>query len=87
MRIRQQQIPQIDFVFQEDQSRDHWLSIRMSHDPIQTKIIEIFQKADLENVGSYAFFLTTNEDPCPMFQLKDAMSAFFCFRRLHDWLH
>jgi hypothetical protein len=88
-------IPHSNFILQGDPLTNHGLDIRVTHDPIELRMIEVFRNVDLKSFGSSIFLLITGELPHSKFQpiiFNDFLSskhpnASFHPRRLHNWLH
>jgi hypothetical protein len=51
----------------QDPEIDQSLDIRVDHDPIELKMMEVFQQVDAKSFGSHAFMLVTVETPCYSF--------------------
>lgn len=74
---------------------DHCLDIRITHDSVELRMMELFQEVDSKNFDSSIFLLITGEVSCSKFQptvLTDFLSSkhmnsSFCLRRFYDWLH
>jgi len=87
--------PHSDFVLQGDPLTDHCLDIRITHDSVELRMMEVFQEVDSKNFDSSIFLLITGEVSCSKFQptvLTDFLSSkhmnsSFCLRRFYDWLH
>jgi hypothetical protein len=88
-------ILQSHFVLQRDPLPDHYLDIKVNHDPIVLKVMEVFQQANSKSFGSHTFRFITTGVPCSKFQsiafIKNFNSKYikasFQLMRFHDWLH
>jgi hypothetical protein len=88
-------IPHSDFVLQEDPLTDHCLDIRVNHDPVELRMMEVFQQVDSKSFGSHTFMFIIVEVPCSKFQSIAFINFFsdkyikasFQLMRFHDWLH
>jgi hypothetical protein len=69
-------IVQLDIVPLEDSLIDQCLDIRVYHDPVERRMMEVFQQVDSKSFGSHAFTLITVEVPCSKFQLTPFNYAF-----------
>jgi hypothetical protein len=47
-----------------DPEIDQSLDIRVHHDPVELKMMEVFQQVDAKSFSSHAFALITSEIPC-----------------------
>jgi hypothetical protein len=61
-------IPHSYFVLQEDPLIDQCLDIRVHHDPVELRMMEVFQQVDSKSFISHAFMLIIVEVPCSKFQ-------------------
>jgi hypothetical protein len=61
-------ILQSNFVLQGDPLLDHCLDIRVNHDPIELRMMEVFQQLDSKSFGSHTFMFIIVEVPCSKFQ-------------------
>jgi hypothetical protein len=88
-------IPHSDLIFQGDPLTDHCLDVRVDHDPVELRMMEVFQRSDSKSLGSHTFMFIIVDVPCSKFKSTDFIdflsnkhkNACFCLRRLHDWLH
>jgi hypothetical protein len=88
-------IPHSDFVLQEDPLTDQCLDIRVHHDPVELRMMEVFQQVDSKSFGSHAFMLIIVEVPCSKFQpiafsysfSSKYIKASFRLMRFHDGMH
>jgi hypothetical protein len=48
----------------QDPEIDQSLDIRVHHDPVELRMMEVFQQVDSKSFGSHAFMLVTVEIPC-----------------------
>jgi hypothetical protein len=55
---------------------DQCLDIRVHHDPVELRMMEVFQQVDSKSFGSHAFMLITVEVPCSKFQPTPFSYAF-----------
>jgi len=78
---------------------DQYLDIRVHHDPVELRLMEVFQKVDSKSLGSHAFTLITVEITCSKSQpatfsqptpfnyafTSKYIKAFFQHMRFHNW--
>jgi hypothetical protein len=48
----------------QDPEIDQSLDIKVHHDPIELRMMEVFHQVDAKSFGSHAFMLITVEVPC-----------------------
>jgi hypothetical protein len=60
-------ISQPTFVLQCDPQFDHCLDIRLYHDPVEMRMLEVFQEAMQKSFSFSTFFLFTSEQSCSDF--------------------
>jgi hypothetical protein len=88
-------IPDSDFFLQEDPLTNQCFDIIVHHDPVELRMMEVFQHVDSKSFNSHAFMLIIVEVPCSKFQPTTSsyffsskyIKASFWLMRFHDWLH
>jgi hypothetical protein len=71
-------IPHPDIVLQ-DPKIDQSLDIRVLHDLVELRMMEVFQQVDAKSFGSHALMLVTVEIPCCKSQLAFSQLAPFSY--------
>jgi hypothetical protein len=72
------------------------LDIRVHHDPVELRMMEVFQQVDSKSFDSHAFMLITVEIPCSKSQIFQPTPFSYAFiskyikaslghMRFHDW--
>jgi hypothetical protein len=72
---------------------DQSLDIRVHHDPVELRMMDLFQQVDSKSFGSRAFTLIIVEKPCSKSQptpfsyalISKYIKAFLGHMRLRDW--
>jgi hypothetical protein len=71
-------VPHPEVVLQELEI-DQSLDIRVHHDPVELRMMEVFQQVDAKSFGSHAFMLVTVEIPCSKSQPAFSQLAPFSY--------
>jgi hypothetical protein len=77
-------IPHSDFVLQEDPLTNQCLDIKVHHDPIELRMMEVFQQVDSKSFGSHVFMLIIVEVPSSNQQPSAISSLASTSRHLFD---
>ena len=86
-------IPHTDLVLQGEPLTVHCLDIRVNHDPVELRMMEVFQHSYSKSLGSHTFMFIIVDVPCSKFKSIDFIdfisnkhkNASFRLRGLHDW--